>query len=249
MTRRKTPEIKGVHEYANVFPMVSGDELTDLAGDIQRNGLEDPIVVTPEGMILDGRNRYAACKLAGIEPTVKVYDGDDPASFVLSKNISRRHMSPGQRAMAAAVVLNQAGRRVEGRWARGSIAVNHDSVNTSVNNGLSESRTWQNAMSRAGVVLDYAPALIDDVIRGVMALDKAFTLAEAKRPGTKAPKSKTQKSKPPPQRTVLLADLLSTLRGTKPKGLPEVELTQIRAVRRECDRIINDALNGTETTV
>jgi hypothetical protein len=59
------------------------------------------------------------------------------------------------------------------------------------------------------------------------------------------PGAKAQKSKPPPQRTVVLADLLSTLRGTEPKGLPDVELTQIRAVRRECDRIINGSMNGT----
>ncbi len=167
--RRKPPAIIGVHPYANVFPMLGADELTDLAADISRNGLQTPVVVTPEGLLLEGRNRWEACKRAGVEPTATVYDGDDPASFVLSANVSRRHLTPGQRAVAAAVVLKEAGRRIEGRWVRGSV-VNPESGTS----GITDSKTWQNTMSRAGTILDYAPELADAVIAGVMKFDRAF---------------------------------------------------------------------------
>jgi hypothetical protein len=46
--------------------------------------------------------RYAACQIAGIEPTFITYDGDDADGYALSVNIARRHLSKGQQAMVAA---------------------------------------------------------------------------------------------------------------------------------------------------
>ena len=49
-----------------------------------------------------GRNRRAACKMAGVEPTIRYTDSEDPTKFVLSANIHYRYLSAGQRAMVAA---------------------------------------------------------------------------------------------------------------------------------------------------
>ena len=57
-----------VHPVAALFPMLAGDELEELAADIKARGLLQPIVLDAEGRILDGRNRLAACKIAGVEP-------------------------------------------------------------------------------------------------------------------------------------------------------------------------------------
>jgi hypothetical protein len=77
---------------------------------------------------LDGRNRWAACQRAGVEPKTVVYEGDDLAESVLHANIERRHMTTGARAMAAAMALYAEGRRATGRWKRGSVpADNQDS--------------------------------------------------------------------------------------------------------------------------
>ena len=97
----KTP----THDYANIFPILMDCELAALAEDIKANGLNEPIVMH-EGKILDGRNRYAACQLAGVEPITREYDGDDPLAFVLSQNLHRRHLSAGQKAMIAEKVAN-----------------------------------------------------------------------------------------------------------------------------------------------
>jgi len=89
------------HPIANVFPLMMGDEFKRFRKDIKINKLREPIVIY-EGKILDGRNRYNACKELGLLVDTKRYDGDDPVGFVLSANLHRRHLNESQRAMVAA---------------------------------------------------------------------------------------------------------------------------------------------------
>jgi ParB-like chromosome segregation protein Spo0J len=49
-----------VHPVANLFPMLPDDELQELADDIRANGLQHPIVLDKDGVLIDGRNRWAA---------------------------------------------------------------------------------------------------------------------------------------------------------------------------------------------
>ncbi len=94
-----------IHPAANIFPMLSSESLADLAADIAENGLHDPLWITADGALLDGRNRLAACSAAGVEPRFSVYDGSEPTSFVVSMNVKRRHLTTGQRAMLALDIL------------------------------------------------------------------------------------------------------------------------------------------------
>jgi hypothetical protein len=64
------------HSACLLFPRLSDDELQALADDIRHNGLLNPIV-TLDGQILDGRNRLAACKIAGVQPRFVEWDGKD----------------------------------------------------------------------------------------------------------------------------------------------------------------------------
>jgi ParB-like chromosome segregation protein Spo0J len=97
-----------VHPAAELFPLLAGPELDELADDIAANGLHEPIWLydDPERgtVLLDGRNRLAACELADVEVVTRTYDGDDPVGFSLSQNLKRRHLTPGQRAMLALAV-------------------------------------------------------------------------------------------------------------------------------------------------
>lgn len=159
------------HPYADKFPMLSECDLADLADSIRANGLRNPIVLTNDGLVLDGRNRVAACAMAGIEPEVVVYEGDDLAEYVIDCNVTRRNMSTGARAMATALVLAADGRREGGRWKRGSVQTDA--------NGDSSTSAWIKALQNAGVVLDFKSDLSPAVVSGEMALDAAFKQADA----------------------------------------------------------------------
>lgn len=86
------------HPIAAVWPMLDDAKLDELAEDIRQHGQLHPIW-TFEGMILDGRNRFEACRRAEIKPIIMEYRGDEPTAFAVSLNDRRRHM--GKSALAA----------------------------------------------------------------------------------------------------------------------------------------------------
>ena len=96
------------HPLANAFPCLAPEALEELAGDIETHGQLEPIVLF-EGQILDGRQRWLACRMAGVEPRVIDWQGDGtPVEWVISKNLRRRHLNESQRAMVAARLANLA---------------------------------------------------------------------------------------------------------------------------------------------
>ena len=158
------------HPLAARFPMLDEDDLRGMAVSIAEHGQFVPCRMDATGLGLDGRNRVAACALAEVEPSWEVYDGDSIA-FIVEVNGDRRHWTTGQRAMATAIGLVDEGKRSNGRFARDSVPAN----------ASSSVRAWAQAVQRAGVVLDHAPELADEVLHGRMALDEAHKKADAER--------------------------------------------------------------------
>ena len=113
-------DIYQVHPCADVFPMLSDVELDALAEDIRTNGLREPIVLwrvedsSERSCILDGRNRMAALARLGVTFSPPGFDAEfpggrtatvfrlcttrDPAAYVISANIHRRHLTKEQQA-------------------------------------------------------------------------------------------------------------------------------------------------------
>ncbi len=97
-----TMETMKTHPAADLFPMMTDAELTELAADIKANGLLNPVVLL-DGQILDGRNRLRACEMAGVEPRFCGWQdaGISPVAWVVSQNAVRRHLTASQRAAVA----------------------------------------------------------------------------------------------------------------------------------------------------
>lgn len=95
------PRFLPAHPAANLFPMLSEVALRSLATDIEANGLQEAIVMH-DGLVLDGRNRLAACKIAGVEPRfVEWVRTGSPTAWVLGRNLHRRHLTASERAAVA----------------------------------------------------------------------------------------------------------------------------------------------------
>ena len=91
------------HPICLLIPSADEDELQELTDDIRAHGLIDPIVLF-EGLILDGRNRAAACARAGVQPRYVQFGGgrEDALILVVSHNLKRRHLT--KQAIADALV-------------------------------------------------------------------------------------------------------------------------------------------------
>jgi N6-adenosine-specific RNA methylase IME4 len=104
------------HPIADHFPRMTPEELATLASDIREHGLHRPIVML-DGRILDGRNRFEACAIAGVAPRFVDFDGADPYAFVWSENAERRHLRPDQK-VGIRLSLNSERARWEAEHAR-----------------------------------------------------------------------------------------------------------------------------------
>jgi hypothetical protein len=89
------------HPLADIFPLMEGEEFDALVADIKANGQREPITLY-QGKILDGRNRYRACLAAGVGLKLCKHKAGcsyigDPATYVISANIHRRHLTADQK--------------------------------------------------------------------------------------------------------------------------------------------------------
>lgn len=166
-----------LHPLCTLFPRLSGAEFDALRDDIKENGLRQPIVLH-EGMILDGGNRYRACIEAGIEPTFERFGGGSLVSFVLSANLHRRHMSPGQQAAIVASAQDWAKAQAHGGDRKSDQAAMLP-VDT-VADRAAQSGASERTQRMADKVAKADPDLAKKVAHGEMSLPKAVAKVEGK---------------------------------------------------------------------
>lgn len=161
------------HELANLFPMLGEAELHELANDIKTRGQEDPII-TLDGKILDGRNRYRACLMAGIKPKIKEYSGSSPITFVLSKNLHRRHLTESQRAMVGAKLATMK----RGGDVKSDQSANLRNDSTTQPDAAEACKVSRRSIQSAREVLDHGTEeLIEAVEKGEVSVSAASVVA------------------------------------------------------------------------
>lgn len=164
-------EIK-IHPAAAAYRMMREDELTALADDIADNGLRDPIALgringSEVEILVDGRNRFEACRRAKVEPHFEVYefpDDDAVRAFVKSRS-ERRDLSKGEKAMGIAMLYPEPEKGGRG---------NKKKVGETP--GFSDRRLYD-----ARAVLRHSRELAEAVREGNVKLDEALDRIKAER--------------------------------------------------------------------
>lgn len=172
------------HELCSLFPLLVGYDFECLKLDIKTNGQQEPIVLH-DGKILDGMNRYRACLEVGIKPSFMKYSGDSIATYVLSANLHRRHLTPGQQASIVACVQDWGKAQKVGKPKSGNVTGLDTTASRQAASGASD-KTQRNADK----VAKADPELAKQVARGEVTLPQAVKKVSKK--------TKQKKSAPPP---------------------------------------------------
>jgi len=162
-----------LHPLAELFPTMEGQQATEFLEDIRAHGQLEPVWVDKDFRVLDGRHRVQACEELGRTVIARVYQGDDPASFVVSMNLHRRQLNESQRAMVAARLANM--ERGDNRFTKvdGSI-----DPSTSQADAAKQLNVSVPSVKRAAKVLDDGvQELADTVDAGHVAVSTAADIA------------------------------------------------------------------------
>jgi N6-adenosine-specific RNA methylase IME4 len=103
------PTLPTFHPATEIFPMMTDDNLIELANDTREHGQGEPIVLDRDLLIIDGRNRFVACSWAGVEPKFR-YTTDEEnrvpvVDLVCSWNMKQRHLTKDQQVAVAAKMI------------------------------------------------------------------------------------------------------------------------------------------------
>lgn len=173
-----------IHPLAELIPPMTEHEFSDLVRGLETEGFrsDEPLVIY-EGQILDGRHRYRASRQLGIEAPTRLFDGDDPVGYVISKNLHRRHLTPSQIAMTAAEALphlEEEARKRQGRRSdleETSVPVGTEVLPAGSKRAAAEAAEMTGAstrsVGRAKRVKEADPALAERVKAGEISLTKA----------------------------------------------------------------------------
>ena len=102
-----------VHPVANMFPLLEGDDLKEMRDSIRENGQRIPVIVDGD-TLLEGRNRARCVEMLqseGVAITLHTQQWSPPspmasqAEYIWDVNVTRRHLTPAQRAQSAAEIL------------------------------------------------------------------------------------------------------------------------------------------------
>lgn len=119
-------------------------------------------------MILDGGNRYQACVSLGIAPIYEEFTGEGIGAFVLTSNLHRRHLTPGQQAAIVACVQDWSKAQLVGKPKSGNLTGLQTVANRTEISGVSEK-----TQRTADKVAKANPELAKAVGRGEITLPQA----------------------------------------------------------------------------
>lgn len=236
-----------VHPLADAFPLIEGEEFDLLVEDVKNNGLGTAIVLAPDGeTIIDGRNRYRACIEAMVDPRFRTLPStvtpEQIVDYIVSENLRRRDLNPGQRAMLGVAVKEERAKIAKERQREGArngglaspfATPGSNKVPADRREPKRERESAEQAarvvgasgraVQRAAFIQENAPDLAERVQAGSLALDNADKQARARVAEQRRREPEPEKPKPHQAEPIMLT--LRTHTGDlvpyrKPQGKP-----------------------------
>jgi hypothetical protein len=141
---------------------------------------------------------------AGVPPRIVEFVGSSPVAFVLSNNLHRRHLSPGQQAAIVASAQDWGLAQTVGKPKSGNLTGLETVANRQAQSGASD-KTQRDADK----VAKASPELARKVAHGEISLPDAVEQITGKRPGAKAKPAEVEAALPADDNHVdLLPDLM-----------------------------------------
>jgi hypothetical protein len=110
--RKSWRDVLPIHPAAELFPLMSQEELRELGEDIKAKGTIHHPIVLYQGKLLDGRNRLDAMEMVGFDFDFErghavhhLHRSTDPYEYVISASLHRRHLTAEQKRYLIAKVL------------------------------------------------------------------------------------------------------------------------------------------------
>ena len=142
--------IKKLHEFKDhPYQVIDNDEMNNLIGSVQQQGIMTPLIVRPlegttdEYEIISGHRRYRAAQKAGLADVpafIRPVSRDEAAIMVVDSNLHREHILPSEKAFAYKLkydALKRQGKRTD--LTSSQIATKFDSA-TEIGQQSGESR-------------------------------------------------------------------------------------------------------------
>lgn len=240
MNRHKTKTAMKAHPISQILPEINTADLQALAENIASEGQKEDIVLH-DGQILDGRSRFAACKLKKVEPRTREFgsrktDGDDPLKFVLAENVHRRHLSDEQRALIAGeLAMRSEQGRPKAEETNGEPAVKQEEAAKLLNVSPAAVRRATKLAKKGGTKLKEA------VRSGEISLSKAAAAADAPKE-KQLKKAKTKAKGPKLTAKTKLLGALDVFWAEKGKALEAPPMCQPKDMMRYFRKLIEKVL-------
>jgi protein gp37 len=202
--------IASIHPAADLLPLMSDDEFQSLCTDVKEYGFLHPVSVNANRALLDGRNRVQVAAALRAEPSIRIIDPPDELAYVFSENVSRRHLTPGQRAIIAEKLANMPSGGDRRSTSGNPLMITREQAAERIG-------TTPHAITQIRTIKEWAPAAIEEIAAGKINLEAGFELARANKK-TKEVIEKPEKTGPKPK--------IITLAGIIGKKLVEVPYPQ-----------------------
>ena len=139
-------------KFKSLIPPLAPEELAQLESNILSDGCRDPLV-TWQGTLLDGHNRYDICQRHGIKfTTVEMEFADEAAAmdWMFANQLGRRNLTTDQRSDLRGRRYNLTKKAAHGREGRTFSELQSDTPKTDTATALAE----QHGVSRATIIRD-----------------------------------------------------------------------------------------------